>query len=40
MATTDTSAPTEPNDDTTVLRVIYPRARGRLTLRGGGAGLD
>ncbi|MEO8706086.1 MAG: alpha/beta hydrolase-fold protein [Kofleriaceae bacterium] len=25
--------------DTTVLRAIYPRARGRLTLRGGGAGL-
>ncbi len=40
MATTETSARAEPNDDTTVLRAIYPRARGRLTLRGGSAGLD
>ena len=31
---------TAPHDDTTVLRAIYPRARGQLRLRGSGAGLD
>src|SRR5580704_645895 len=26
--------------DITVLRAVYPQSRGRLALRGGGAGLD
>jgi predicted alpha/beta superfamily hydrolase len=28
------------SSDATILRAIYPRARGRVSLRGGGAGLD
>ena len=40
MSTPETNAHSEPSDETTVLRAIYPRARGRLTLRGGSAGLD
>jgi len=39
MVTTD-SRDDAGADQTTVLRAIYPRARGRLALRGGSAGLD
>jgi predicted alpha/beta superfamily hydrolase len=40
MATPDSSTPADPSSDTTVVRAIYPRARGALALRGGSAGLD
>ena len=40
MATTDSREGAAATAQSTVLRAIYPRARGRLSLRGGGAGLD
>ena len=40
MSTTDSSAAPDVVEESTVIRAIYPSARGRLALRGGGAGLD
>jgi len=40
MANTDSRESAGASEQPTVLRAIYPRARGRLSLRGGSAGLD
>ena len=40
MVTTDSRESVDANEKTTVLRAIYPRARGKLFLRGSSAGLD
>ena len=38
--TTEAPPPTQNAGDQTILRAVYPCARGRLSLRGGSAGLD
>lgn len=40
MSTVESQESGDPAEQPTVLRAIYPRSRGRLSLRGGSAGLD